>query len=90
MHPGNGTWRLEATTGEIMTMVVSGGSATVTFGTLAWDATEDWFRHPKADVIIRFLTAYVAGPPEVLGTFAAVVKQGTPQEQTYGGTYGPA
>lgn len=97
MNPGPGTYRLTSTpsgappTSYSMTMRIDGaGVGHVTFGELLWDPAEDWFRHPKANVVVRFLSAYVAGPPEVLGTFVAIVKAGQPDEQTYSGTYRPA
>ncbi len=92
MNPGNGTWKLTSAppNSMSMTMRIDGPAATVSFGTMLWDAGNDWWEHPKADVVVRFVSGYVAGPPEVLGTFVAIVKAGTPDEATYSGTYRPA
>lgn len=89
-HPGNGTYKLVASSGEYASMTVTSTGATtaVPGGNWTWDSLSDWFKHDDLDIWIRFVDLYDPGPPEVLGTFVAVVNPG-PDEKGYSGTYGP-
>lgn len=83
MHPADGRYRLTSNPSGNpprqydMLVEVVGNVMRCTFGDMEWVASSDFFHHEKADIAIRC---------EGAGTFTAIVKAGTPQEQTYAGT----
>ncbi len=75
--PANGRYELTGSNGLKMRMWVTTNGATVTFGEFIWDENEQAFYHPKTDIVIVCTGT---------GSFSAIIKAGTPDEETHSGT----
>lgn len=79
--PANGEYELTGVpSGMKMRFRVDDQGGEATFGRFIWDEPEQAFYHVKADLMIQCTGG---------GTFVAIVKASTPEEQVYSGTCVP-